>query len=101
MADVVDGFEDDEVLDAGLGEDVVVEAREGGGTGDIVQDAITADADVKDAEVGGLLVGGEAAGKEVGPTLVLVDGGVGSVGDGVPEGDDGGGLGFGFDVNGF
>ena len=44
MADVVDAFHDDEVLDAGLGEDVAVEAGEGGGAGGVVEDPVAADA---------------------------------------------------------
>ncbi len=92
VADVVDAFEDDEVLDAGLGEDVAVEAGEGGGAGGVVQDAVAADAFVEDAEVGGLLVGLEAAGEDVGPAGVGVAGAVGAVGDAVAEGDDGGGF---------
>ena len=51
VADVVDAFHDDEVLDAGLGEDVAVEAGEGGGAGGVVEDAVAADAFVEDAEV--------------------------------------------------
>ena len=90
VADVVDALHDDEVLDAGLGEDVAVEAGEGGGAGGVVEDAVAADAFVEDAEVGGLLVGLEAAGEDVGPAGVGVAGAVGAVGDAVAEGDDGG-----------
>ena len=56
VADVVDAFEDDEVLDAGLGEDVAVEAGEGVWAGDVVQDAVAADALVEDSEFSGLFV---------------------------------------------
>jgi hypothetical protein len=62
VADVVDALHDDEVLDACLGEDVAVEAGEGGGAGVVVQDAVAADAFVEHAEAVGLLVGLEAAG---------------------------------------
>ena len=93
MADVVDAFEDDEVLDAGLGEDVAVEAGERVGPVAVVEDAVAADAFVEDAEVGGLLVGLQAAGEDVGPAGVVVGGAVGAVGDAVAEGDDGGGVG--------
>ncbi len=48
VADVVDAFEDDEVADGGLGEDVGVEACEGGGAGAVVEDAVAADAVVED-----------------------------------------------------
>ncbi len=92
VADVVDAFHDDEVLDAGLGEDVAVEAGEGGGAGGVVEDAVAADALVEDAEVCGLLVGEEAVGEDVGPAGVGVAGAVGAVGDAVAEGDDGGAL---------
>ena len=49
VADVVDAFEDDEVLDAGLGEDVAVEAGECVGAGVVVQNAVAANALVEDA----------------------------------------------------
>jgi len=101
VADVVDALHDDEVLDAGLGEDVAVEAGEGGGSGVVVEDAVAADAFVEDAEVGGFLVGLEAAGEDVGPAGVGVAGAVGAVGDAVAEGDDGGGFIGGFDVDAF
>ncbi len=100
VADVVDAFKDDEVADGGLGEDVGVEAREGGGAGAIVEDAVAADADVEDAEVGGGFVAVEAAGEEVGPALVGVGGAGGAIGDAVAEGYDGGGVVGGFDVDG-
>ncbi len=101
VADVVDAFEQDEVFDAGLGEDVAVEAGEGAGAGGIVQDAVTTDALVEDAEVGGLLVGLEASGEDVGPAGVGVASAVGTVGDAVSEGDDGGAVVGGFDVEAF
>ncbi len=44
VADVVDAFHDDEVFDAGLGDDVAVEAGEGGGTGGVVEDAVASNA---------------------------------------------------------
>ena len=90
MADVVDAFHDDEVLDACLGEDVAVEAGQCGGAGGVVEDAVASDAFIEDGEVGGLLVGLEAACEDVGPAGVGVAGAVGSVGDAVAEGDDGG-----------
>ena len=92
VADVVDAFEDDEVLDASLGEDVAVEAGEGAGAGLVVQDAVAADAFVEDAELCGLLVGLEAAGEDVGPAGVGVAGAERAVGDAVAEGYDGGAL---------
>jgi hypothetical protein len=87
VADVVDGFEDDDVLDAGLRDDVAVEAGERAGAGVVVQDAVAADALVEDADVGGL-VGEQAAGEFVGPAGVLVERGEGAVGDAVAERDD-------------
>ncbi len=101
VADVVDALEDDDVFDAGLSDDVAVEASEGGGAGDVVQDAVAADALVEDAEVAGLLVGLEAAGEDVGPAGVGVAGAEGAVGDAVAEGDDGGAVGVGEDVDAF
>ncbi len=59
VADVVDAFEEDDVLDAGGGEDVAVEAGEGVGAVAVVEDAIAADALVDDAEVAGGGVGVE------------------------------------------
>ena len=93
VADVVDAFEDDEVLHAALVEHVAVEAGERVGAGDVVQDAVAADAFVEHAEVGGLLVGLQAACEDVGPAHVLVGCAVGAVGDAVAEGDDRGGVG--------
>ncbi len=72
MADVVDAFHDDEVLDPGLGEDVAVEAGKSGGAGSVVKDAVAADAFVENAEVGGLLVGQETSGEDVWPAGVGV-----------------------------
>ena len=101
VADVVDALHDDEVLDAGLGQDVAVEAGEGGGAGVVVENAVAADALVEDAEICGLLVGLEAAGEDVGPAGVGVAGAVGSVGDAIAEGDDGGALSSARDVDSF
>ena len=101
VADVVDAFEQDEVFDASLGDDVAVEASKGAGAGGVVQDAVAADALVEDGEVGGVLVGLEAAGEDVGPAGVGVAGAVGAVGDAVSEGDDGGAVVGGFDVEAF
>ncbi len=91
-ADVVDGFEDDEVLDAALGEDVAVEAGDGVGTGAIVEQAIAADAFVEDANGCGVFGGVQALSEVVGPAAVGVDGGSVAVGDGVAEGYNGGGA---------
>ena len=99
VADVVDAFHDNEVLDAGLGEDVAVEAGEGGGAGGVVEDTVAADALVEDAEIFCLLVGLEAGGEDVGPAGVGVAGAVGAVGDAIAEGDDGGGFVVGRDVD--
>ena len=101
VADVVDAFEDDDVADAGLGDDIAIEAGEGGWAGDVVEDAVAADALVENAKAGGLFVGLEAAGENVGPAGVGVLGGEGAVGDGVAEGDDGGVGGGDFDVDAF
>jgi hypothetical protein len=101
VADVVDAFHDDEVLDSGLGEDVAVEAGEGGGASGVVKDAIAADAFVEDGEIGGLLIGLEATGEDVGPARVGVAGAECSIGDAVAEGDDGGAFGGDFDVEAF
>ncbi len=90
MANVVDALQDDEVLDAGLSEDVAIEAGERIGAGSIVQNAVAADALVEDAEVCGLLVSLQAAGEHVGPARVGVAGAVRAVGDAVAEGYDGG-----------
>ena len=99
VADVVDALHDDQVLDAGLGEDVAVEAGEGGGAGGVMEDAVAANSFVEDAEVRGLLVGLKAAGENVGPAGVGVAGAVSAVGDAVAEGDDGCGLVVGGDVD--
>src|SRR5208283_475605 len=99
VADVVDGLQNDEVADAGLRDDVAVEAGESAGAGDIVQDAVAADALVEDAEAGGALVGQQAAGQLVGPAGVAVERGEGAVGDAVAEGYDGGVLGGNFDID--
>ena len=101
VADVVDALHDDEVLDAGLGDDVAVEAGEGGGAGGVVENAVSAYALVEHAEMCGLLVGLEAAGEDVGPAGVGVAGAEGAVGDAVAEGDDGGGFAVGGDVDAF
>ena len=47
VADVVDALHDDDVFDAGLGEDVTVEAGEGRGTGSVVENAVAADASLR------------------------------------------------------
>ena len=101
MANVVDGFENDDVLHARLRDHVAVEAGERAGAGVVMQDAVAANALVKHADVGGLWVGEQAAGEFVGPACVLVYGGEGSVGNAVAERDDGGRLGGHFDVNAF
>lgn len=92
VADVVDALKDDDVFDAGLGDYVAIEACEGVGAGDVVEDAIAADALVEYAEFVGLLVGLEAAGENVGPAGVGVAGAESAVGDAVAEGDDGGAV---------
>ena len=74
---------------------VAVEAGERAGAVAVVQNAVAADALVQHAEVRGLLVGLEARGEDVGPAAVGVAGGVRAIGDGVAEGDDGGGFGVG------
>ena len=88
VTNVVDALHDDEILDAGLSENVTVEAREGRGAGVVMEDAIATDAFVEDAEVCGLLVSLETAGKDVGPASVGVASAVGTVCDAVAEGDD-------------
>jgi hypothetical protein len=99
VADVVDAFHDDEVLDAGLGEDVAVESGQCGGTGGVVEDAVAADTLVQNAEIRGLLVGQEAPSENVRPAGVGVAGAVGPVGDAVAEGDDGSAFVVGGDVD--
>jgi hypothetical protein len=101
VADVVDALHDDEVFDAGLSDDVAVEAGKCAGAGGVVEDAVATDALVQDAEVRGLFVGLEAAGEDVGPAGVGVGGAVGAVGDAVAEGDDGGAVTVDFDVDAF
>ena len=101
MADVVDALHDDEVLHAGLAEDVAVEAGERAGASDVVQYAVAADAFVDDGEVGGLLVGLQAAGEHVRPAGVGVRVLSGAVGDAVAEGDDGAAVGAALDVDAF
>ena len=101
VSDVVDALEDDEVLDACLGEDVAVEACECVGAGDVVQDAVAADAFVQDGDVGGLLVGLQAFGEDIGPAGVGAEGAVGAVGDAVSEGYDGCAVSAGEDVDAF
>jgi hypothetical protein len=58
VADVVDGFEDDDVANSGLRDDVAVEASEGARAGSVMEDAVAADAFVEDTDVRGLLVAG-------------------------------------------
>ena len=96
-ADVVGGEREDEVAGTGLGEDVTIQACEGGGAGSVVEDAVAGDAFVEDSDV----AGGEADGEIVGPPEVFVGGGVVAVGDGGSEDDDCGGCGAGVDVYGF
>jgi hypothetical protein len=66
-----------------------------------VQDTVAADAFVEDGEVSCLLAGLEAAGEDVGPAVVGVEGAVGPIGDAVSEGDDGGAVAAGEDVDAF
>jgi hypothetical protein len=56
MANVVGAFHDDEVLDAGLGDDVAVEADETAGASAVMEDAVTADTLVEDTEACRLFV---------------------------------------------
>ena len=99
-AEVVDAFEEDDVADGGLGEDVAVEAGEGVGAEAVGEEVVAADALVEDAGGMGCGVGLEALGEDVGPAVVAVEGGGGAVGDGVAEGNDGEGGGGGLDVDG-
>lgn len=101
VADVVDALHDDEVFDAGLGDDVAVEAGERARAGGVVEDAVAADAFVEDGEVCGLLVGLEAAGEDVGPAGVGAGGAMGAVGDAIAKGDNGGAVAAGFDIDAF
>ena len=101
VADVVDAFHDDEVLDAGLGEDVAIEPGECGWAGGVVEEAVAADAFIEDGEVGGLLVGLKAVREDIGPAGVCIARAEGSVSDAVAKGDDGGAFGGDFNVEAF
>src|SRR5438270_2259189 len=81
VPDVVDALHDDEVLDSGLGYDIAIEAGEGAGACDVVEDTVASDALVENAEFGGLLVGLETTGEDVWPAGVGVAGAEGAVGD--------------------
>ena len=94
--EIVDAFKDDEVADAGLGEDIAIEAGESVGAKAVGEEVIAADASVGDANVGSRVLGLgcrgwgrglEAGGEDVGPAVVAVGGCAVSVGDGVAEGD--------------
>ena len=91
-ADVVNAFEDDEVLDAVLGDDVAVQASDGVGSRAVIEEAVSADAFINDGKIRGLLVGLEPLGEIVGPAMIGVGRGGGAVGDGVAEGDNGCGI---------
>ncbi len=56
----------------GCAQDVAVEAGEGAGTGDVVQETSAADAFVEHADVGGCLLDLEARCEYVGPARVFV-----------------------------
>ncbi len=94
-AEIVDAFEDDDPLHGGGGEDIAIEAGEGVGTEAVGEQVIAADALVGDSDVAGCGRGLQALGEDVGPAVVAVGSGAVAVGDGVAEGDDGGGRGFG------
>ena len=96
---VVNAFEDEEVLDARLGDDIAVEAGECADAGAVGENLVTGDALIDDGDFGGGGIGYEALGEDAGPTAVSVGRGGGAVGDGVAEGDDGGGFGGGLDVD--
>ena len=87
--EVVDGFEDDEPADAGLRDDVAVEAGEHVGAEAVGEEVIAADALVEDSDVVRCGRGLEALGEGVGPAVVAVGGGGVAVGDGVAERNDG------------
>ncbi len=124
-AEVVYAFKDDEVADAGLGEDVAIETGKGVGAEAVGEEMVAADAGVGDAEsgycvlgigcrcwlgvwgVGSRVWGGrerfgglQAGGEDVWPAVVAVGGCAVSVGDGVAEGYDGGGWGVSADIDG-
>ena len=50
-ADVVHSFKHNQVEDSGLGDDIVIEARDGAGADAVEQNAIAADALIEDADV--------------------------------------------------
>jgi hypothetical protein len=101
-ADVVDAFHHDDETHARLAEDVAIETGEGVGANAVDEDAIATDAFVEDGEAGGCGVVVEAGGEVVGPAMILIVGGVGAVGDGIAERDDGSGMRIdGLDVDAF
>ena len=85
-ADVIDTLKHDHIADAGLRDNIAIEARQGTGTYSIDEDAIAADAFVQDGEIPGGRVVVQAGGKNVGPAVVQIVGGASSIGNGISEG---------------
>ena len=76
-----------------------VEAGDGAGAGDVVENAVAADAFVEHAEVRCCLVRLQARCQQIRPAKVSVLRAPGAVGDAVAKGDDGGAVGGDFDVD--
>ncbi len=91
MAQVVDAFEDDEVLHVGLGQHVAVEPRqrihaETGVVRRVVQNAIAADAGIEDADSWSMHFQ-QTRRQHVRPPVVAVHRGVRAIGDRIAECD--------------
>jgi len=99
-ADIVDAFEKDEVADTCGSENIGVKTRESVGAEAIEEQSIAADALIDNGNGLRCGIGLEALGEQVRPAIVTVGGGAMSVGDGISEYDDGGGLRSGDNVDG-
>lgn len=88
-ANVVYAFKYHGVADAGVGEDVAVDAAECIGSETVCEDAVSACGKVTEGDVLGSWEGLETAEEEIGPAVVLVGGGATTVGDGVANDEDG------------
>ena len=84
-ADVVDPFEHDQPLHAGLREHVAIEAREGVRSKAAAEEAIAAETVIEDGHIPRRLVRLQAPGQHVGPAVVAVGRRPAPVGDGVAE----------------
>ena len=98
-ADVVDPFEQDDPAYPRVGEDIAIEARESIGPRTVVQKAISGNTDVQNRPACGGFLAQQTLCEYCGPGSVGIRCRREAIGDGVTEGDDGGGLGWGEDVD--